>query len=214
VSTGKLDIQAGAVQVASGGGLLNSGQLALTAGTTLYMDRVTLAAGSTFAGAGTLSLNGTTTVTGDLTVTLPTQYNGTLTGSGTWHVAAPMTWHGGYLVLAGGMEVLSGQTVTFPNNNTVRWVIDSSLTNRGTVAMGATNGVGYQGSQVTVRNESGASWTMTGNGLLSSNGGPGIPGGFKFQNFGTMSGTGNTLSVAGTIGFSNSGTITGITIVQ
>jgi hypothetical protein len=118
------------------------------------------------------------------------------------------------VTLGGGLEVLSGRTATFPNNGQNRWVINSSLRNYGTVNMGSGNQLAYQGNQVAVRNESGGLWSMTGNNSFASNGAPGIPGGFTFANFGTMQGTGNTLTVQTTIGFSSSGTITGITVVQ
>ena len=51
-------------------------------------------------------------------------------------MAAPFTWIGGIVTLAGGLEVLAGQTLTMPTSGMNRWVIGSSLTNHGTVARG------------------------------------------------------------------------------
>ena len=82
---------------------------------------MTLAAGSTFSGAGLLSMNGTTTVTADLTLTVPSSLHATLTGPGTIHLAAPMAWVSGVVSLAGGLEVLNGQTLTFPGNGKPRY---------------------------------------------------------------------------------------------
>ena len=82
-----------------------SGHLTVAAGTTFYLANVTLQGGSTFSGTGTLYMNGTTTVTGDVTLTVPTVLAATLTGSGAVHLATPMTWDAGTVTLTGGLEV-------------------------------------------------------------------------------------------------------------
>ena len=70
-------------------------------------------------------MNGTTTVTADLTVTVPTALNSDADGAGDGadggavHVASA-----GTVSLAGGLEVLAGQTLTFPSNGANRWVIE------------------------------------------------------------------------------------------
>ncbi len=138
-NTGTIDLQGGIIQILDSSTLTNSGLLALTGGTTFFLNQVTLAAGTTFSGTGTLSMNGTTTVTPNLTITLPTTLNGTLTGAGTVHVGAPFTWTAGTVSLTGGLNVLNGQTLSFPNNNLGRLLLSSTLTNHGTVAMGTGN---------------------------------------------------------------------------
>jgi glucose dehydrogenase len=50
-------------------------------------------------------MNGTMTVTGDITVPLPIVLKATPTGTGTLRLAAPMTWLTGTVSLAGGLEV-------------------------------------------------------------------------------------------------------------
>jgi hypothetical protein len=72
-------VQSGGVSV-TGTSLTSSGQITLAATTT---DKVTLAAGSTFSGGGALVMNGTTTVTADLTVTVAVSLHNLLTGPGT-----------------------------------------------------------------------------------------------------------------------------------
>ncbi len=94
-NTGTIDLQGGTAQILDSSTLTNSGLLALTRGTTFFLNQVTLAAGTTFSGTGTLSMNGTTTVTPNLTITLPTTLNGTLARAGTVHVGAPFTWTAG-----------------------------------------------------------------------------------------------------------------------
>ena len=153
--------------------------------TTFLLDRVTLATGSTFSGSGLLNMNGTTTVTGNLTVTLPITQSGNLTGSGAVHLAAPMTWAGGDVSLSGGLEVLAGQTLTFPSNNTARTLTTSSLSNHGTVAMGGSNALNYQGGPVAVTNQSDGLWTLTGSDSIGLGGGAGP---FSFTNAGTLQG--------------------------
>ena len=197
--------------MADSGTLANSGQLALAAGTTFFLHAVTLAAGTTFAGSGTLWMNGTTTVTTDLTVTVPTELNTTLTGSGTVRMAAPFTWHGGFLSLAGGLEVLAGQTLTFPGTGQNRWLTTgTSLRNFGTVSWAAGSGaLVYQGGNVTARNEAGGLWTYGAGGYsITQSGDPNPLGSFTFVNNGAMQGAGNpatTVTVGNRITFSGTG---------
>ena len=139
-STGTLDVESGgALAVTSPATLTSSGVINLAPSTTFVLDRVTLAAGSSFSGIGTLTMTGTTTVTGNLTIPLPITLTDTLTGSGSVHLAAPMTWIQGIVSLAGGLEMLAGRTLTLPDNNVARYLTNSSLLNHGTVAMGNSN---------------------------------------------------------------------------
>ena len=168
-STGTLNVQDGSLQVQSPATLVSSGLIDLAASTTFLLDRVTLAAGSSFAGAGTLNMNSTTTVTGDLTVALPITLSGNLTGSGAVHLAAPMTWASGIVSLAGGLEVLTGRTLTLPDNNVGRYVTNSSLLNHGTVAMGNSNGLLGDGTS-TFTNAADGLWTSGSTYLSTSSG--------------------------------------------
>ena len=215
-NTGTLDIQSGVLQVTSPSGLVNSGQVALAAGTNFWTDLVTFAAGSTFSGTGTLSMNGTTTVTGDVTIAVPVILASTLTGSGTVHMGAAMAWQSGTLQLAGGLEMLAGHTLTLGGSGqTLVMLTGTSLRNFGTVSWNPTSPLMYQGGNITIDNKAGAQWNLSaGTYTLTSNSGPTPAGSFAFVNHGTMQGTGSpTLNVASTVSFSNPGTISGITVV-
>ena len=125
VNTGTIDLQGGETAMTDSGTLANSGQLAVAAGTTFYLARGDAGGGVDVCGGGTLSMNGTTTVTADLTVTVPTALNDDADGAGDGadggavHVASA-----GTVSLAGGLEVLAGQTLTLPSNGANRWVIE------------------------------------------------------------------------------------------
>ena len=130
---------------------------------------MTLAAGTTFSGAGTLDVNGTTTVTGNITVPVTTQIHSILTGAGTVHMAAPLTWVAGTVSLGGGLEILAGQTMTFAIGTGTHWLINSSLTNHGTVVMGSNSHIGLQTS-AAVTNASDGLWTMDVSSQITTNG--------------------------------------------
>jgi hypothetical protein len=219
-NSGTLELQSGHLRVSGDGAsatLANSGQLAVVAGHTMALDRVTLQAGTTFSGAGTMLLNGTTTVTATVTLSVPAIQSATLTGSGTVNVGAPFTWNGGEISLAGGLEVLSGQTLTFPDNGVTRVLTATSLRNHGTVAMGHGNAISLSGSSAGIVNETDGLWTLTaGASTISSGGAPTIPGGYTFANAGLLQGAGTavtTLTIGEFVGFSNTGTVTGVTLV-
>jgi hypothetical protein len=130
-------------------------------------------------------------------------------------MAAPMAWVTGEIALAAGLEILNGQTLTFPSNGAARFLTTgASLRNHGTVTWEAGNGaLVYQGGNIAVTNHSDGLWTYgVGSYSLTSNGGPNPLGSFTFANAGAMQGAGPTsdLFVANTIVFSNTGTITGI----
>ncbi len=199
-NTGTLEMQAGYVQFA--GVLVTSGQLTAAAGTSFLLNQVTLQAGTTFSGAGTLNMDGTTTVTGAVTTTLPVVLLGTVTGSGKLTLAAPMTWDGGTVALTGGLEVLAGQTLTLATAG--QHVLSSgSLTNHGTVQW--TNGELYIQNSIDVLNASDGVWEVQGNFTLSSTqcGAP------TFTNAGVLrktAGTGRFL-VSSCVVMTNTGTL-------
>jgi hypothetical protein len=209
-NTGTLDVQSGVAHTDAT--LTSSGHLAVMAGATLYLANTTLTGTTTFSGGGTLYMPGTTTLTGTVTFTLPSELaSGTLTGSGSLRLGAPMTWQGGIVSLAGGLEVLNGQTLTLPGNNQTRLLSATSLRNHGTVAMFSGSGLLWTGgTTVAVKNETDGLWTFTAGSFSFSANGPGT---LSFVNAGTMQGAGSlstTLNVSTLIGFSNTGTISGI----
>jgi hypothetical protein len=186
----------------------------VAATTGFYLHNVTLTGSSTFSGAGTLYMNGTTTITGDVTLTLPSELSSLLTGSGSVVLAAPMVWHGGTISLAGGLDVAVGQTLTLPGNGQTRVLQATSLQNFGTVAQFNSSTLLMQGGTVvSVRNETGALWTFdSGTFNLTING----VGTHSFLNAGTMQGTGvatTTLNVSNSIAFTNTGSIVAMTVV-
>jgi hypothetical protein len=210
-NSGTIDIQSGTFTVNDGAfgfsaAMVNSGVLNAAAGTTLNLRAITLAAGTTFSGTGTLVTNGTTTITGNLTVGLPWQFTGgLLTGAGALHINAPMTWNAGIISLTGGIEILSGRTLTFASGASQHVLSATTLRNHGTVAQGTGNGLSLTGNTtVSVINEADGLWTM-GDDTITSNG----AGTLSFTNFGTLrkvSGSGG-MWLTGAIAYSNSGTI-------
>ncbi len=127
-NAGTIDLQGGIIQILDSSTLTNSGLLALTGGTTFFLNQVTLAAGTTFSGSGTLSMNGTTTVTPNLTITLPTTLNGILTGAGTVRSRRPLHLDGRHGVADRRAERAQRQSLSFPNNNLGRLLLNSTLT--------------------------------------------------------------------------------------
>ena len=115
-----------------------------------------------------------------------------------------MAWVNGVDSLAGGLEVLNGQTLTFPDNGQPRYLQTSSLLNHGTVAMGHSNTLVLMGTTPAVTNAADGLWT-TSDVAFSSNGGSG----HTFTNAGTLRKTaasGGGLTFAA-IAVSNTGTI-------
>ena len=210
-NTGTIAVESGSVRIAADGaaGLLtNSGELRVAAGATFLLDRVTLATGSTFTGAGTLQFNGTTTVTGDLTLTLPSeQLNGSqILGSGGLHLAAPMNWNGASTIsLTGGLEVLHGQTLTLGPQDAAHALAATQLHNHGTVLWN--NGaIALTGATtVTIVNEADGVWDATSDLVVGSNG----AGNLAFNNLGLLrkSAGSGTLQLGGFLAYTNTGTI-------
>ena len=220
-NTGTIDVQGGTLRVAGDGAaatLLNSGHLAVASGATFNLDHVTLAAGTTFSGAGTLAMNGTTTVTAAIALTLPTVLTGSLAGSGTIIVDTTMTWQGGTIALVGGLEVLSGRTLTLPSTGASRGLAGTSLRNHGTLAMGGGITLLLQGgTTVSILNAADGLWTLeAGTSAITSNGAPSVPGGFSVTNAGTLQGAGSsvtTLVIGSSVSFS-AGTVTGVLVIH
>jgi PKD domain/K319L-like, PKD domain len=217
-NSGTIDIQSGSIAVGLGGysaTLTNSGAINAGTGTTIYLHQVTLAAGSTFSGTGTLIMDGTTTVTTDLTLGLPTELSSLVTGSGAIHMAAAMIWHGGTMSLAGGLEILPAGSLSLGTSGSTHFLTTgTSLRNYGAVSWTVGGSLQYTGGSITVRNESGATWTFgTGGYSLTSNGAPTPAGSFTFLNAGTMTGAGasTTLTVVSAVSFT-AGSMSGITV--
>jgi hypothetical protein len=203
-------VQSGVLQMTDSGALTTSGHLSVASGATFYLNRTTVTTGSTFSGTGLLYMPGTTTITGTVTFTIPSQLTNALTGSGTLRLGAPMSWDAGTVTLAGGLEVLNGQTLTMPGNGNTRVLSATSLRNHGTVAMFNPSALLWAGSTtVAVTNESDGLWTFaSGTFTFTANG----AGTLSFTNAGTMQGSSTTLNVSTFIGYTNTGTITGITV--
>ncbi len=205
-NSGTIDLQAGTIAVTSSLQLINSGFLKLAAGTAFQLDKVTLQTGSTFAGPGLLQANGLTTITGNVTVTAPLLITSQIAGTGTLHLDAPATWQANgdtIISLAGGVDVMAGRTLTISAApNQTHYLIDSSLHTSGTVVW-TSGGLLLNGSAVT--NEVGGLWDVQGDVSVGS-GGPGSP---TFTNLGTLrkSAGAGTLTLGGTVVYSNTGTI-------
>ena len=89
---GTVDLVAGTVTVTSA---TNSGVLSVAAGQVLDLANLTLASGTTFAGSGSLRLNGALAVSATVAITRPLAFDGgEVTGSGALTFAAPVTWSG------------------------------------------------------------------------------------------------------------------------
>jgi hypothetical protein len=138
---------------------------------------------------------------------------GTLTGSGTLRVGAPMSWESGTVSVAGGLEVLNGATLTMASNGQTRVLSQTSFRNHGTVATFTNTALLWQGgTTVAVTNESDGLWTFgPGSMTFTTNG----TGALSFTNAGTMQGAGNpatTLNMSQSIAFSNTGTISNMLV--
>jgi Tol biopolymer transport system component len=206
-SSGTVDLQTGTIGV--GPGFTNSGLLQLAASTTFYLAQVTLLPSTTFAGSGLLHANGNTTIPGSLTISLPLLITGTVTGAGTLHLATNTTWNApgqSIINLAGGVDVNAGFTFTLtgiPSNSPTFYLIDSALRNHGTVVWNA--GLLTLRNSSSVTNDAGRLWDVQGDFTITSDGN-GSP---SFANNGTLrksAGTGQ-LTLAGTVAYSNSGTL-------
>jgi len=99
-NTGTIDVETGNFLASS---MSNAGLLQVATGATLDLSSVTLQAGTTFAGNGTLLLSGvgtaTTTLAADVTVTLPLRMAANvarLSGPGKLTLGAPMDWQAGW----------------------------------------------------------------------------------------------------------------------
>ncbi len=199
-NTGTLEVQSGTLVMAATG-LSTSGLLKAGAGTTVFLDRVTLQSGTTFSGTGLLHMNGTTTVTANLSVPLPVLLSSTLTGSGKVTLAAPMTWETGTVSLTGGLEVGVGRTLTVATAN--QHVLSGPLTNHGTVQWDA--GIIYLQGNSAVVNASDGVWDVRDNLTLTSTN-CGAP---TFANAGLLRKTAatGTFAVSSCVALTNTGTI-------
>jgi hypothetical protein len=202
-----------------GATLLNRGRIEVFPGAELALgDGVTLATGATFTGSGRLFVNGTTTVTGPVTIPFPTILKGTLTGPGTVNMAASLDWWQGVISLAGGLNVMSGQTLVMNVVSPALTLINTSLRNYGAVLC-LTETISLGGLSANLVNAAGAVWTFTRlTTPITSSGPPAAPGGYSIDNAGTIQGyvdgAGHTLSLGPYVSFSNTGTIINLSIVQ
>ncbi len=177
-NTGTIDLQGGIIQILDNSTLTSSGAVALAGGTTFFLNQVTLAAGTTFSGTGLLNMNGTTTVSADITIARA--------GLALRHAHRRRTdAHGGGDDVGGGtlstrrrVDIQAGQTLTFPNTGGGRLLTTgTSLRNAGTVSWTAGSGsLVYQGGTIAVTNQSGAQWTYgAGSYNITNNGDPESP---------------------------------------
>jgi hypothetical protein len=175
----------------------------------LNANLMTFADGTTFAGTGTMTMPGTTTVTAaNVDLTLPTVLTSWLTGPGKVTVKAPFTWLRNSIGIA-TLEVAPGATFTIDTpddhglNNTV-------LRNHGTVQWSGGGRLLYQSGGNTVINEADGIWNI-GAGSFQLFGGSGQ----VFTNLGLIQGAGagtTTLTVSTLIAFTQ-GTTAAITII-
>ncbi len=194
-NTGTLQIQAGRFSC-SCTALFTSGVLDASAGTTIDLSAVTLQAGSTFVGSGSLDL-GNTTLAGPVTVTLPMTLGGTLTSTGhTLTVAAPLTWQSGTLSNL-NLVIGAGQTLTVLSVATHN-LSAATLTNQGTFTW-IDGSIGLLASSHIV-NASGGIWEIQGSKTL---------GGHAVTNAGTLRFTGpiGRLDLQSVLAFTNTGII-------
>jgi hypothetical protein len=199
-STGTIELQEGSLSLGPSATLTTSGLLTGVSGTTFQLNNVTLATGSTFGGAALLHFNGTTTVSGDVTATIPGLLTGQLLGAGKLTMNAAMAWEHGASQLTGGLEIAAGRTLTLSTGN--QKVLAGPLINRGTIAWSAGE---FYVQNTAVTNAAGSIWEVQGNQILSSSA-CGAP---SFANAGLlrMAGSPSTLTIASCVAFSNTGTV-------
>ena len=129
--------------------------------------------------------------------------SGTLNGTGTATMQSNFTWSTGTLGLSGGMTILPGQTMTLPIGTGTHWLINSSLTNHGTVVMGSNSHLGMQTS-ATVTNASDGLWTIDVSSQIATNG----AGALTFANAGVFRKVGSGPGYfSGSVAATNTGTI-------
>jgi hypothetical protein len=209
-NTGTIDIDAGEMLMASGG-LTNSGTIDVASGATLNAHLMTFANGTTFAGAGTITMPGTTTVTAtNLNLALPTVLTSLLQGPGNVTVNAPFTWTSGTIDLGSGtLTVAPTRTLTIQTAND-HGLVNTTLRNHGTVQW--TGGrILFQAGNNTLVNETDGIWNV-GAGTFDMVGSAG----HAFTNAGLLKGTGagtTTLNISAGISFTP-GTTADITIVH
>ncbi|MEZ5291133.1 MAG: hypothetical protein R2745_08630 [Vicinamibacterales bacterium] len=197
-----LELQTGSFVVATSVNAVNAGLLDVGPGTTMNLNLMRLESGTTFSGAGTVALNGTTVVNTPVSMTVPVVQTGNTSGTGTIVLDAPMTWQAGLIGNAGGIEVNAPWTLTISTAN--QKVFDGApLTNRGTVAW--TGGTIFlQGNAAVANAATGSLDVQAGLQLTSSN--CGSP---TFANAGLLrrSGATGTFTVGSCVAFSNTGTV-------
>ncbi len=176
-NTGTVDLVAGTVTVTSA---TNSGVLSVAAGQVLDLANLTLASGTTFAGSGSLRLNGALAVSAAVTITRPLAFDGgEVTGSGALTFAAPVTWSGGTFGGTGTATVAGGTTLVQTGNV----YLSRPLVNQGTVT--ATGAMYVYGVPIT--NTAAAEWQFSGNWTVSLQSGTST-----FTNMGLLRGVGPT----------------------
>ena len=184
----------------AGGQLVNSGTIDVASGATLNAHLMTFANGTTFAGTGTITMPGQTTVTAtNLNLALPTVLTSLLQGPGNVTVNAPFTWVSGTIDLGSGtLTVAPTRTLTLQSGND-HGLVNVVLRNHGTVQW--TGGrLLYQAGTNTVINESDGTWNVTGPDLTVTGGAQ------AFTNAGLLHKTAVAQLVIGAM-FTNTGTI-------
>ena len=191
--TGTLDLVAGTVTVTSA---TNSGVLSVAAGQVLNLANLTLASGTTFAGSGSLRLNGALAVSAAATITRPLAFDGgEVTGSGALTFAAPVTWSGGTFGGTSTATVAAGTTLVQTGNV----YLSRPFINQGTVT--ATGAMYMYGAAIT--NAAGAVWEAAGAWTASNQSGAST-----FANAGTLRKTGSGSGlVLGGVPLTNTGTV-------
>ncbi len=201
-NTGTVNVDTGTLSMTGG---TSSGAWNVAAGATLTFAAGThiLNEGSSFSGAGTVSLpvGGTLSVNAAVSSTASTVFSmsgGAVGGSGTLTLNGPLTWSSG--VFGGSAtHANGGATLSGPGEKSIG--LDQVM-NLGGISTWSEGNIGFYQSSSLV-NKLGATLTTTFGGNMNSAGG----GGLVFTNAGTF--TKNTSSAPTTIGipFNNTGTV-------
>jgi hypothetical protein len=202
VNTGTLEVQTGTLSLTPTSSTLG-GSVVVSSGATLTLGgAATLNAGVSLTGAGTVNITSTTTAAGAVAVGVGLSLSGTLTGTGPVTVNSTMTWSAG--TVGAPLVVASGATLSLTTTN-AHTLSATTMTNQGTVAWAGTGPLAL-GGNASVVNESGALWDVQGGTVNVQTASAGTQ---SFTNAGTLrkTGTTGTLSVSGSVVFSNSGEI-------
>ncbi len=180
------------VPTASDDAQINTGGITVTHSSNVSdsVNSLTVASGTTLSlSTGTLAIAATSIISGNLTMS-----GGTLSPAGSLTVSGPMTWTGG-TIKGGGTTIADGGLTlggTTTNTSYNEFLSGSTLENFGTATLAtffATQGL-FLDTGATFNNEPGASFDITTNADIFSNGGS--PGGGTFNNQGTFAKTGGT----------------------